>query len=255
MSLAILLDTQPTDIWHDPLFQFGTNVAITVLAIVVSSFVSIWIYRRQRSKKEISYQIISDAPVISVDQKIAPQVEIKLDGKVVKDVTLAVIKVWNSGNMAVKRDDYDEPIKFEFKGRTVMSSEVLETEPKDLMDSTLFKTFIPSPQQAQEYVELPPYLLNPKQSVTFSVLLDGAKGITKKRGRIVDGTIVLFDAARTSRYNFFIILILFALSTTFITVAIITIISSFTSIAIPIFAAAAIICSFIALTIINKMRQ
>jgi hypothetical protein len=58
MIRAVLLDTQPSDIWHDPFFQFGINIVIAVLAIIISSFVAVWIYKRQKSKREITYLYI-----------------------------------------------------------------------------------------------------------------------------------------------------------------------------------------------------
>lgn len=32
MVIAVILDTQPSDIWHDPLLQFGVDFAVAVVA-------------------------------------------------------------------------------------------------------------------------------------------------------------------------------------------------------------------------------
>jgi hypothetical protein len=46
-------------------------------------------------------------------------VEILFYGKLNKDMGLLVLKIWNSGNIAVKPEDYFEAIKFEFEGGTL----------------------------------------------------------------------------------------------------------------------------------------
>jgi hypothetical protein len=195
ITSQIILSTTPTpDFWHDPFGQFITTNAVTfgssLTAAIIGATIAIWIYQRQRSKKEISYQIISDAAVLSIHQTLANRVKIELDGKPVKEVTLVVFKVSNTGNTAVDDKDYKESLTFTFSTRKVISSEVVETEPKDLMDDATRKIFIPLPALGQDFIEFPKFLLNSKQSVSFSVLLDGAEDEISKKGRIIDGNII-----------------------------------------------------------------
>src|SRR5437588_11012013 len=116
MLLFLLNNQPPTDLLHDPFWQFIINVAVAVLVGIVTAIVAIWVFRKQRSKKEISYQIISDAPIASVNKGLESRVTIHLDGKPVKDARQVVLKIRNSGSAAVKRDDYDEPIRCIFEG-------------------------------------------------------------------------------------------------------------------------------------------
>jgi hypothetical protein len=187
----LLLSTTTTpDFWHDSFGQFITNVVVALACAIIGGVIAIWIYQKQRNKKVISCEIISDAPVLSIHQTIANRVKIELDGNPVKEVTLVVFKVSNTGNTAVDDKDYKEPLTFTFSTRKVISSEVVETEPDDLIDETSRKTFIPLPTPGQDFIEFPNFLLNSKQSVTFSVLLDGAKDEISKKGRIIDGNII-----------------------------------------------------------------
>jgi len=192
--LAISSTTPPPDFWHDSFGQFITTNAVTFISTLVGAIlggiIALWIYQRQRSKKVISYQIISDAPVLSIDQALENRVKIELDGNPVKEVTLVVFKVSNTGSTAVDDKDYKEPLTFTFSIRKVISSEIVETEPEDLIDEPSRKIFIPLPTPGEDFVEFPKFLLNPKQSVTFSVLLDGAKDEISKKGRIIDGNII-----------------------------------------------------------------
>jgi hypothetical protein len=68
MLLSILLTAQPppsNDLLHDTAFQFIVITIVTLLAGGIGGFIPYWIFRKQRVKKEISYQIISDAPIAS----------------------------------------------------------------------------------------------------------------------------------------------------------------------------------------------
>lgn len=186
MLLNLLVDTQALDVWHDTVFQLIIVVIVTLLSAFIGGAIVIWVYRKQKSKKEITYQIVSDAPIASINQAVADRVELRFDGNPIKEARILVLKVWNSGNVAVKRDDYDEPITFTFHGRTVISSDILETTPTDLIDQKIIKTFLTF---KGESVEIPKFLLNPQQSVSVTTLLIGAKNSISIRARIIDGKV------------------------------------------------------------------
>jgi hypothetical protein len=57
------LGSQSTDIWHDTVFQFVVIATVTLLAGIISAIVTYWIYQKQRSRKELSYQLVSFAPI------------------------------------------------------------------------------------------------------------------------------------------------------------------------------------------------
>lgn len=197
MLLNLLIDTQSLDIWHDTVFQLIVVIIATLLSAFIGGAIAIWVYRRQKSKKEITYQVVSDAPIASINQAVADRVELRFDGNPIHEARILVLKMWNSGNLAVKRDDYEEPITFTFHGRTVVSSDILETEPPDLIDPKTIKTFLTF--QA-ESVEFPKFLLNPKQSISITTLLTGAKKNISTRGRIIDGNVVELKPTRRSKF-------------------------------------------------------
>src|SRR5690348_15282091 len=97
---------------------------------------------RQRPKKVITYQIISDVPIASINEEVKDKVTILYDGNPVTDLNLLVLKIWNSGSVAVRRDDFDEPIIFKFDRRKVVSSDILSVEPPNLIDLKDMKKFL-----------------------------------------------------------------------------------------------------------------
>lgn len=195
MLLYLLTGQSPPDFFHDPFGQF-------IIAVV-----AIWVFRKQRNKKEISYQIISDAPIASVNEGLKNRVTIQFDGKPVKDARQIVLTIRNSGNVAVKRDDYEEPIRFTFEGSYIIGSDILNTEPGDLINSIDKRAFVTISMQEQlntpeaSYVILEKFLLNKKQSITLTLLFDRAYRKLDVRGRIVDGEIVRGNNKQSSHSN------------------------------------------------------
>src|SRR5947209_5346897 len=131
MLLNILLNTlfpPPYDPLRDPVWQF-IGVAVALLIGIVAIFIATISYRQQQRRKEITYQVISDAEIASVHKALENRIEIRLDGDPVKDARLLVLKVWNSGNSSIIAEDYFDPLKFEVIEGKILSSEVLKTEP------------------------------------------------------------------------------------------------------------------------------
>lgn len=227
MFLGVLLDTLPTDIWHDPLFLGLLGAVSTVLAGLLGVAITYYVYRRQRSKKELTYQIVSDAPIASIDPSVASRVRLSIDGKQVESASQVVLKLWNSGNVAVKPEDYDEPVTFEFNGRAMISTDIIGTDPPELRETlqqALTSTSQTSPPQSINFpkvllnllphhkphelglhlpksINLPKVLLNPKRSITLSVLLTGSGGKNSAKASIVDGELVEFNPEKQQAWK------------------------------------------------------
>lgn len=196
MLLDLLTGQPQTDFWHDPFIQFVIYVAVAIIVGIATILTTIWISRKQRNKKEISYQVISNAPIASVSKGLENRVTIHVDGKPVGSARQVVLKIRNSGNVAVSREDYDLPINFAFEGSLVIGGDILNTEPEDLTNTIDKKTFInlfvldPNKGLVPNSAGIDKILLNPKESITLTFLLSGAYDKLNVRGRIVNGKIV-----------------------------------------------------------------
>jgi amino acid transporter len=187
----VMVSTTPTDFFNNPVWQFFSGVGGigAIISIPVIIIIAITAYRQQLRHREISYQLISNAPIVSINKAVESQVEITLDGNPVKNARLLVIKIWNSGNVGIKTEDYLEPISFEFETGKAISGYILETEPKALIDPKLEKTFLTVEPNS---IELSKFPLNPKDSITFTTLLTEYGTITQK-GRIYEGKLKEFE--------------------------------------------------------------
>lgn len=69
----------------------------------------------------------------------------------------------------------------------MVGSEVLRTEPQNLIDPKDIKTFL---KHEQDCVELPKFPLNPNETIELKVLYTGYAVKFQTRGRIADGNVV-----------------------------------------------------------------
>lgn len=172
--------------FHDPYIQFVTGITIAVIAILVGAFVALLVYFKQKNKKELSYTLVSSAPIVSVKPDVADRIKIYLDGNAITQAQLAVFSLKNTGNLAVKREDYDEPIVIEFPQCKILDANILSTRPKDLLKPEDQKTFF---KWGNSTLTLAKCLLNRKEELQFSVLVEGSEVEPKVRTRIVDGVL------------------------------------------------------------------
>jgi hypothetical protein len=151
----------------NPIWQFILNVAIGFLTIIVS----IIIFRKQVNQKGITYEIISNTPILSLKEDVRDRVQVLFDSKPIVNVRLVILKIWNSGNIPISPYEYHDPIRFEFgKNAEILDTDVLETVPTD--NRAKVKASL---KLDKESVMLEPLLLNSKDSITLKFLLAGTQ--------------------------------------------------------------------------------
>jgi len=186
--LLDLLVGQPlTDFWHDPLTLTILGVVGTILGAIIGAAVTYLIFHRQATKRLISFQIVSNAPIATLNKSLQNTVTIQINGQPVNNARQVVLKLRNQGNVAVKPSDYDTPLRFIFDGSKVVGSDIFDTDPPELQNSINPNSFV---QIGTGLAELEKILLNPKESITLTILLEGDYNRLDIAGRIIDGKIV-----------------------------------------------------------------
>lgn len=153
---------------RDPLWQF--------ISIVVAISIPIAFYFLQRNYKELSYEIVSATPLISKSKEIEGNLKIIYKDKTVDNIYLIIIKLINSGNVPINRNDYESPIVFSFNPNIgIIQADVIKNEPDSI------KSII-SIDSNKLLIE--PLLLNESDSITFKVILSVFDGYIKADARI-----------------------------------------------------------------------
>lgn len=160
------------DYLRDPIWQFvGALLTLATIAAAVL------IFRAQRNKKSLSYKVISDTKLLTVDEEIAGEVEIVYGGTPVKNVNLCLLKIVNDGNVPVASADYERPLSFRF-GDTcqILSAKIVNQSPQNLQPQSRYDA-------TRFYLE--PLLLNRKDSLTVKLLIAQYDSIVEPDARII----------------------------------------------------------------------
>lgn len=135
--------------------------AIATIGAIIAAFV---IYYLQKSKKRLSYEIISNTQLVGIENKVQDKIKIFYEDKLVENVHLVSIRFVNDGNQFVAIDDFTTPINVKFgEGTNILTGEVLEQNPSEL-NATIIRT--------EDRVEVQPLLLNSNDSFTLNILLN-----------------------------------------------------------------------------------
>ncbi len=148
--------------------------------------IAVFIYLLQRRKKSLSYQVISEAPLLTVREGLEGNIKILYGEKLVPDVHLVVIRILNNGNTPILSSDFEENLQFSFGQKTaILSAEVTDSLPK---------TFKPAIDVEADHIVLQRTLLNGGDEATIKLLLAGYNNTIECYSRIVG----IKDVKRTS---------------------------------------------------------
>jgi hypothetical protein len=161
----------------------------TVLATILAAAaigVSIWLYRRDRTRKSLAYEV-KQVELVSVHQA-APKGRIKIlfDDEEIKHVHLIEAQIENNGNVPVTVEDFEQAIVIDLgEGATALTADISKVTPDNLEVEV-------RPDGNQ--VEIQPLLLNPGDCMTLKIFARDFGGKVERRYRIV-GISKMDDAA------------------------------------------------------------
>jgi hypothetical protein len=180
----------------------------TILAAVAIG-VSIYLTRRSRSKKILSYRV-SVTELVSVHGDAKDKIEISYEGETVENVHLVEVGLRNAGNVPIVRSDFEVPISIALgEGSEVLSAEVSGAEPSELSpDLEVAKgegrpgtgsTRSSEGEESVTEVSLEPALLNPGDRLTIKILVSDLVGAPDLDYRIVGVRTLTDDADPKAR--------------------------------------------------------
>jgi len=181
MSFVIGTSPPPTSELDPATVAAAVAAIITLLAALIGAYISIVLSRRQ-FRKVLTYQVISNTPVLGIDEKQVGNIRVLIGDTEVKDARLVVLKIWNSGRRPVTSEDYAVPIEIQFKGGKILTSQVVNEDirqSREVIDS-----------QTLDTITLRPLLLNPKDSITITSIVSYFTGHVSVYARIMDGEVI-----------------------------------------------------------------
>jgi hypothetical protein len=135
------------DVLRDAIWQF-----VGVILALIALLVTVWIYRKQKTRKLVVWDARSIVPLLSVDKALEDKLQITFRGHAVTEAYMANIMLSNCGNMPITRQDYDEPLTLLLSG----SGEVVSL---DVTSNTSTEVVYRVDEHGRIHID--PFLLNP----------------------------------------------------------------------------------------------
>ncbi|MEH7439551.1 hypothetical protein V7182_18905 [Neobacillus drentensis] len=160
--------------------QFITNNIVSIISVLTAITIAVVTYLKTKHSKELSYSVLSSTSLLIKDEGLQNRIKLLVDGEEVKgDVNLVLLKLINTGNVPIKPDDFIEELSIETSA-SIIVAEVKETNPPNLsvkLDNAIGDIF--------GITSVQPTLLNPKDEITFKLLVKSYKNDLVMKGRIV----------------------------------------------------------------------
>jgi len=147
--------------------EFLRDSAWQFWGLVVGVVTAFSIYLLQRKNKRLNYVVITETPLLSVDDEIKGKIKIKYGRKNIQNIYLVLLGVVNRGNVDIASSDYEKPITFSFEDSEILSVEAVDAYPKNLKP-----TITNGPSQ----FTIEPILLNKKDYIVIKLLFSNYGG-------------------------------------------------------------------------------
>ena len=148
------------ELLRDPIWQF-----IGALFGLVAAMIAVAVYVAQRRRKDLSYEILANVPLLTINEESVGELQLLFRGAEVKKTRLFLLRIINTGNVPVSAGDYDAPITLSFSDHVQVLSAVITAKSPDNLDV--------SAQTATTQVSFSKTLLNPGDSFSCRVLVSG----------------------------------------------------------------------------------
>lgn len=159
------------------LVEAGLAGWIGAIGSVFAVILTIIIYVLTRKKKALSYEVLSEYPLISIDDEIKGKLQLLYDGNPVENVHLLLVKFINSGNIPITTSDFERPLTVHLKGASkVLSAEPIKPSPDNLTVSLNVE---------DQIITVQPVLMNGGDFFTAKVLIGQYSGSFNVDARVV----------------------------------------------------------------------
>jgi len=158
-------------------------IALTVVGTLSSITVSFIIFYLSRNKKRLSYEKLSISPLLDSGPN-KQDLQVLYKNKPVNEAKSVVLKIWNSGTVSIKEEDFVDNLVISFdKDIEVLGANIYETNPECVKKYTRI-----SHNTLQEVI-IEKLLINRGDTIYISILVnDNTPGDVinpKVEGRIV----------------------------------------------------------------------
>jgi hypothetical protein len=164
-----------------------------VVVGLVAILITVILFLAQRSKKRLAYYLLTETPLLSVDDEIKGKIKIRYGRKSIQNIHLVLLYIWNKGNVDIATSDYEQPIVFSFPDSEILSAEVVEVSPKNLQPTIMAEL---------SKLTVDPIMLNKGDFMTIKLLFSDYAKQVDANARILGVKEIEKSERRNSRINY-----------------------------------------------------
>jgi len=150
----------------DGIFERNQGL-ITLIALVVGTFLTIIVYGLQRARKRLDHAIMSDSAILAAVGAVEG-IEVTWRGdQVLKFPRLVTLRLQNTGNRVIRLDDFDGPVVIELTHGVIVAADVIDKRESVRHPGAL--EIVPAEYRT---VSVHPTLLNEGDWIEIQLLID-----------------------------------------------------------------------------------
>lgn len=154
-----------------------------VVLAVLSIILTLVIFKLQQERKNITYEILSNSSLLSVEKELKGDIEISYKGRKIENAQMIVLRIENLGSLPIPSSDFEGPIEINTDG-TVLSAEITKTAPPYMPARVESVT-----TNSHSSIKLAPVLLNPGNFITLKIMLTNFDGSVNLTSQIIGAEI------------------------------------------------------------------
>lgn len=136
---------------------------ISTGAAIFFGTVTLLLMVKYKRKKSLCYKIISETPLLRIEDEIKSDIKISYHDKRITDLHSLVIEISNNGNEPILEDDFKKPITFEFNREAkILKLGIVKSNPEDLQAKF---------EEKDNKIEITSELLNPGDKFVINFLI------------------------------------------------------------------------------------
>lgn len=153
-------------------WKFAATLFVAIAGVVVP----VWLWQADLSSKSLSITLTTRVSLQPTDKESLQGMAVSVDGKSIENPYLVVIEIANDGSKPILASDFESPLDIRLASDTYfVRSRITKKEPKDI------DTDISSDTTS---ISIKPTLLNPKDSVTVTIVTAGIAPVFETRARV-----------------------------------------------------------------------
>ena len=139
--------------------------------------VPIAIHLKEKSKKELTYSIFDNVPLLNIKEAVKENFQVLYRGQPIPDAGFVSVIVRNSGDIPIEHADFVTPLKLDFGKDSNIFFAVTTTWPSELLTEL-------NNSKEKSCVVFKPLLMNKGSLFSVSVMVANFRGSVKVEGLI-----------------------------------------------------------------------